>query len=132
MMGTQVRESVNEVADALGEAQRDQWIVGLGWVFYVHRSYSIVVLLGHLYLAYLAYQIFGVSGNLTHWSGVLLVVVIAEILSGVIMAYFAIPRFAQPVHLALATLAFGIQALLLLKLYPLNTPSAFIQKRTVC
>ena len=121
VMGTQVRESVNEVAGALGEAQRDRWIEGLDWVFYVHRSYSIVVLLGHFYLAYLAYRIFGSLGNLTRWSGVLLVVVIAEILSGAIMAYFAIPRFAQPVHLALATVAFGIQVLLLLKLYPLNT-----------
>ena len=121
VMGTQVRESVNEVAGALGEAQRDRWIAGLDWVFYVHRSYSIVVLLGHLYLGYLAYQIFGLSGNLTRGVGVLLVVIAAEIISGAIMAYFAIPRFAQPLHLALATLAFGVQTWLLLKLYPLRT-----------
>jgi cytochrome c oxidase assembly protein subunit 15 len=119
IMGTQVRESVNEVAQTLGEAQREHWISGLGWVFYVHRSYSIVVLLGHLYLVYLAYQKFGQKGNLTRWTGVLLLIIIAEILSGVIMAYFAIPRFAQPLHLVLATGAFGVQVLLLLKIYPL-------------
>lgn len=120
VMGTQVRESVNEVANTLGEAQRDRWIEGLDWVFYVHRSYSIIILLGHLYLVYSIYQIFGTSGNLMRWSAVLLVIVIAEILSGAVMAYFAIPRFAQPVHLALATLAFGVQVLLLLMLYPLS------------
>ena len=119
VMGTQVRESVNEVAQTLGEARREDWIAGLDWVFYVHRSYSIIVLLGHLYLVYLAYQNFGQNGNLTRWAGVLLVVIIAEILSGVIMAYFAIPRFAQPLHLILATGAFGVQVLLLLKIYPL-------------
>lgn len=119
VMGTQVRESVNEVAQTLGEAQREQWIAGLDWVFYVHRSYSIIVLLGHLYLVYLAYQNFGINGNLTRWTGVLLVVIIAEILSGVVMAYFAIPRFAQPLHLILATGAFGVQVLLLMKIYPL-------------
>ena len=129
VMGTQVRESVNEVADALGEAQRDRWIESLDWVFYVHRSYSIIVLLGHLYLGYLAYQIFGLSGNLTRWSGVLLVVIITEIMSGAIMAYFAIPRFAQPVHLALATLAFGLQVLLLLKLYALSTVQHSIKQK---
>lgn len=119
VMGTQVRESVNEVAQALGESQREQWVAGLDWVFYVHRSYSIIVLLGHLYLVYLAYQNFGTNGNLTRWAGVLLVVIIAEVLSGVIMAYFAIPRFAQPLHLILATGAFGVQVLLLMKIYPL-------------
>ncbi|MGB3778469.1 MAG: COX15/CtaA family protein [Tunicatimonas sp.] len=119
VMGTQVRESVNEVSQTLGEAQRENWIAGLDWVFYVHRSYSIIVLLGHLYLVYLAYQNFGQKGNLTRWAGVLLVVIVTEILSGVIMAYFAIPRFAQPLHLILATGAFGVQVLLLLKMYPL-------------
>ncbi|MGB3848889.1 MAG: COX15/CtaA family protein [Tunicatimonas sp.] len=117
VMGTQVRESVNEVSQTLGERNRDQWIAGLDWVFYVHRSYSIVVLLGHLYLAYLAYQKFGINGNLTRWVGVLVVVIVAEIASGAVMAYFAIPRFAQPLHLILATGAFGIQSLLLLKIY---------------
>ncbi len=119
VMGTQVRESVNEVAQALGEAQREQWVAGLSWVFYVHRSYSILVLVGHGYLVYLAYQNFGINGNLTRWTGVLLVVIVVEILSGVIMAYFAIPRFAQPLHLILATGAFGLQTLLLMKTYSL-------------
>ena len=119
VMGTQVRESVNGVAQTLGEAQREHWIAGLDWVFYVHRSYSIIVLLGHLYLVYLVYQKFGQKGNLTRWVMVLLLIIVAEILSGVIMAYFAIPRFAQPLHLILATGAFGVQVLLLLKIYPL-------------
>ena len=120
VMGTQVRESVNEVSRVLGEDQRGKWIDGLDWVFYVHRSYSIIVLLGHLYLVYLAYQNSPKNGNLMRWSGVLLVVIVANIVSGVIMAYFAIPRFAQPLHLIFATLAFGIQSYLLLTLSPLH------------
>lgn len=118
VMGTQVRESVNEVAQVLGEAERKQWVANLDWVFYLHRSYSIIVLLGHLYLWYLAYQKFGTNGNLTRWVAVLLIVIVAEVASGALMAYFAIPRFAQPLHLILATGAFGVQVLLLLKLYP--------------
>ena len=121
VMGTQVRESVNEVAGALGETQRDRWIKGLDWVFYVHRSYSIVILLGHAYVAFKIYQIFGRHGNLIRWATVLVGVIVVEIASGAIMAYFAIPRFAQPLHLLLATVAFGIQVLLLFMLYPLKT-----------
>ena len=121
VMGTQVRESVDEVAGSLKETPREHWInAGLDWIFYVHRSYSIVLLLGHTYLAYTVYQAFGLSSSLTRWSAILLVVVVLEILSGAIMAYFAIPPAAQPVHLALATIAFGLQVFLLLKLYPLN------------
>ncbi len=58
VMGTQVRESVNEVAATLGETQRERWIDSLDWVFYVHRSYSIILLLGHVYLAYTLYRKF--------------------------------------------------------------------------
>lgn len=121
IMGTQVRESVNEVARTLGENQREHWVAGLDWVFYAHRSYSIVVLLGHLYLMYLVYQNSGRNRNLIRGSGVLLVVIIAEIATGIIMAYWAIPRFAQPLHLIFATLAFGTQSYLLLMLSPPRT-----------
>ena len=114
VMGTQVRESVNEVSIALGEAQRDQWIAGLDWVFYVHRSYSLVVLAGHLYLLYFLYKNFRERRNLMRWAKVLCVVIITEIVTGAIMGYFAIPRFAQPLHLIFATLAFGLQFYLLL------------------
>ena len=37
-----------------------------------------------------------------------------EIISGIIMAYFAIPSYMQPVHLLLSSLIFGLQFLLLL------------------
>lgn len=120
VMGTQVRESVDKVASTLGETQREHWIAGLDWMFYVHRSYSIILLFGHVYLAYMVYQNSGRKGNLTRWVMVLLAVVVVEMLSGAIMTYFAIPRAAQPVHLSLATVAFGLQVFLLLKLYPLN------------
>ena len=129
VMGTQVRESVNEVAHALGEAQRSQWVDQLDWVFYVHRSYSIVLLLGHAYLVYLVYQNSQPSGNLMRWSVVLLGVVMAEIVSGAVMAYFAIPRVAQPLHLLFATLTFGIQSYLMLWLSPLANRQPLLNQR---
>lgn len=116
ILGTQVRESVNEVAESFQYQNRQEWIGHLNWLFYVHRSYALIVLAVHFFLVYKIYQLFGKHGNLISWTVVLLMTVLLEILSGAIMAYFSIPRFAQPVHLLLAIGAFGIQFLLILKL----------------
>ncbi len=116
LLGTQVRESVDIVTKELGENQRQQWIESLGSVFTWHRSLSLIVIAAHLWLAATMFQCFGKSGNLTKWSLVLVVIIGLEVVSGAIMAYFGIPRAAQPVHLLLATVAFGIQLFLLMKL----------------
>ncbi len=115
VLGTQVRESVNEVAQTL-PGQRGEWVNNLDWVFYVHRSYSLLVLAVHLFLLYKVYRIFGRQGNLTAWTMVLCITIGLEMLSGAIMAYFDIPRFAQPIHLLLAMIAFGLQFWLILQL----------------
>jgi cytochrome c oxidase assembly protein subunit 15 len=47
--------------------------------------------------------------GLNAWAYTLIALLFAEILTGVIMAYFAMPAFLQPVHLTLAAVIFGIQ-----------------------
>lgn len=116
VIGTQVRESINEVARAMGESQREGWIDELGSVFTLHRAISFLVIAAHVITFFMIYQRFGRSGNLTQWGLVLVIVIGLEILSGGVMAFFGIPRFAQPIHLLLATVAFGIQFYLLLLL----------------
>ncbi len=116
ILGTQVRESVNEVAAANQFQNRQLWIGQLDWIFYVHRSFSLVVLAAHIFLAYKLFKIKEDYRNLYVWGVVLLAIIVLEIVSGVVMAYFDIPRFAQPIHLLLASVAFGIQFLLILNL----------------
>lgn len=116
VMGAEVRESVNVVARTFDGQDRGAWVENLKGVFYIHRSFSLLILAIHVFLVYKVYHISGYKGNLISWSLVLLAVIILEILSGVVMAYFGIPRFAQPLHLLLAIVAFGLQFLLLLKL----------------
>jgi cytochrome c oxidase assembly protein subunit 15 len=47
---------------------------------------------------------------------VLILLILGTIMSGAGMAYFAVPPFLQPIHLLLATVTFGMQFMLLLKL----------------
>jgi cytochrome c oxidase assembly protein subunit 15 len=107
--GTQVREEIDRIASSFN---RPDWISNLGVDFIVHRSFSWGVLLLNLLLVYRLRKT-KIANTL---STALITVILASILSGVIMAYLSIPAFVQPVHLLLASVIFGIQILLVLKL----------------
>jgi heme a synthase len=113
VIGTQVREEVDIVAASLNYSLRHEWIDGLGLAFYIHRSYSIVVLLVHIYFIYLLYKYGKAYANLLNLGRALAGLMAAAILTGVIMAYFSIPAFAQPIHLLLSSVIFGVQLLIL-------------------
>lgn len=111
--GTQVREAIDLVALQLGQNGRDQWISNLGGTFYLHRSFSIVILATSGYL----YILLKRTGHpaLQSISNILLLFIIIEILLGVFMAYLGIPAWAQPLHLLAALLILGLQFWLYLK-----------------
>lgn len=113
LLGTQVREHIDEVAGKLGETNRANWVESVGLTFYIHRSYSLIVL--SLQIWWLV-RLRKVAANtavstLASW---VVTTVVANIATGVVMAYFAIPPFAQPIHLTLAVVALGIQFVVLL------------------
>ncbi|MCX2742579.1 COX15/CtaA family protein [Mangrovivirga sp. M17] len=109
ILGTQVRESIDEIALAFGNEQRELWIGELGLGFYIHRSFSLVIFAVHCYVAWVCYKLGRTSGKFWKWLMIVLVIIGVEIISGVIMAYFAIPAVLQPVHLLCAALMIGIQ-----------------------
>ena len=50
-MGTQVREMTDLLRESQGEDLRSSWVDAMPWFFYVHRSFSAVVLFANLWLA---------------------------------------------------------------------------------
>lgn len=109
LLGTQIREAIDQIAMKLGEDMRGEWIESLGLTFYIHRSYSVILLFLHLYLAYqLLKSTQGFKESKLMVLG-LVGMIVLEILSGAIMGYFSVPRFAQPIHLLLAVMIFGVQ-----------------------
>ena len=108
--GTQVRESIDRIAGA-GLA-RDSWISKLGLEFVIHRSFSWMVLILHVVLVV---KLRKTSAN-NILSLALIVIILGTLLAGVAMAYGSVPAFLQPVHLIMATGAFGIQLLLFFRL----------------
>ncbi|TPE42566.1 COX15/CtaA family protein [Pontibacter mangrovi] len=115
LLGTQVREEIDLVAFMMGGMQRETWIDKLGMSFYLHRSFSIVLVALHVYAAILLYKLNNERlHNLTH---LMLFFIGAEVVIGILMAYFAIPPVLQPLHLTLASLLFGVHFQLLIIYY---------------
>lgn len=109
LLGTQVREAIDRVATAVS---REHWIQSLGIDFLIHRSFSWLVLALHVGLVLKLKKTEGAKVFLL----ALILLILGTILTGTGMALFAVPPFLQPLHLLLATVTFGMQYLLLLKL----------------
>ncbi len=108
LLGTQVRETIDQVASRF---PRESWIANASGAFIIHRSFSWIVLLVHAGFIVRLGRTEGLKG----FPLILIILILATIFTGVGLAYFAIPAFLQPVHLLLATITFGLQFLMLLK-----------------
>ncbi len=116
VLGTQVREEIDNVAFEFGNMMRGIWIENLGLEFIVHRSFSLLLLAIHLLFIYKIYKYSLRNKSIFTWSQALVLIIIFEIISGVGMAYFHIPAFLQPIHLLLGSMIIGIQFVILLQL----------------
>lgn len=109
--GTEVRAALDRIAMSL---PRTAWIENAGVDFAIHRSFSWTVLTVHAFL----WWKFRKTGELKALSMGLLVLILSSFLSGVGMAYFDVPAVLQPVHLLLATLAVGVESLMIFSFFP--------------
>ncbi len=110
-MGTQVREMVDYLNHTEG-ADRSSWVSALPWFFYVHRSFSAVVLFSNLWLAYLLVRSVGWQHTLTRFTVAMILVIGLAIISGATLGHLGMPALVQPLHLVGASLLFGLQFLI--------------------
>jgi len=121
LIGTQVRQQIDEIALQFGNSFRDKWILNLNWIFDVHKTLA-AILIGLCFYVY--YESKKIKENNTKYSilpNLLLIAVGAEFFVGLILNYAAIPAFFQPVHLIFSSIIFGIS----LKIY-LNNQIQFL------
>jgi cytochrome c oxidase assembly protein subunit 15 len=99
ILGTGVREQIDAISKSLQYTNRNFWIEKLNFIFYIHRSFSLIIAALCLYM-YVQLK----KTNAIH-NGIKLVIisVFAEIIIGIIMAYASIPAIAQPLHLLFST-----------------------------
>lgn len=109
-MGTQVRQHIDaEIKN--GVTASVLWLQNPTLIFYLHRSFSVLVFVVNGYL-FIQNQKLKLGFAKMNW---VLVLIGAEIITGIAMYYFDFPFASQPIHLVLASLLFGFQWYLVLE-----------------
>jgi cytochrome c oxidase assembly protein subunit 15 len=111
ILGTQVRQEIDTISEAMHDLGRSSWIAQLSGVFKFHRTFAILVLAVNGALIYRNWKS-KLGHGLVKW---LIPVLAIEALSGVVMVYLDVPAAMQPVHLVLANLMFAVQAYVLMR-----------------
>ena len=110
--GTQVRQEIDIIGKAI--ADRGEWINKLSSIFPLHRTFAILVVLINATIVYFFFK----EKRITKAVIALGALVLFEILSGIILSYFSMPKLMQPTHLFLACCIFGVQVYLIAKFRP--------------
>jgi heme a synthase len=102
IIGTDVREQVDEVSKSLNYQQRETWLDHLNAVFEVHKTVAVItsVLVIFVFWRSLSHAVLQRNALL------LLLVVFLLMAAGVSLASFNIPAFIQPIHLLLSAILF--------------------------
>lgn len=116
VMGTQVRQFVDEAGLGYGNPYPGDWTEAAPVIFFIHRSFSILLLAN---FGYLWWHIRKSRFKLPviHWIIALLLV---ETGTGVAMNYYDFPVATQPLHLLVSSLLFGTSFYLVLRGYARN------------
>ncbi|HMO61243.1 MAG TPA: COX15/CtaA family protein [Ferruginibacter sp.] len=101
-LGTGVREQIDHISKELNYGYREYWISRLNYVFYIHRSFSLLVTALCVYI----YVQVKKSGIRVFSNTLMIASTIASVVLGIIMAYGNVPAFAQPLHLLFSSLLF--------------------------
>jgi len=111
-LGTQVRQYIDIQMHNWNLANAAAWLQQPPVLFYIHRSFSILVFLLHAYL----FMIFFKKRKLPLALQLMLLLIGLEIVTGILMYYWAFPFASQPLHLLFASLLFGAQTYFILVL----------------
>ena len=103
VLGTSVREHVDTISET--GLPKILWLQNPSISFYIHRSFSIIVLATNWHL-FSRNKKLNLGFSKINWVMVLLII---EIVSGIAMYYFDFPFGTQTIHIVLATLLFGVQ-----------------------
>jgi cytochrome c oxidase assembly protein subunit 15 len=106
-MGTQVREAVDFIARE--HIERQYWRNDFPIIFYIHRSFSSIILFTNLWLMWKIYHAFNKHQLLFRAGVALTALVVTAILAGISLDRLGVPPIVQPIHLLVASLIFGVQ-----------------------
>ncbi|WP_207422053.1 COX15/CtaA family protein [Desertivirga brevis] len=113
-LGTEVREAVDEVAGSMNYLNRSEWVTKGDLVYIFHSNMAILVFGLNVVMLVLMRRKY--LGNSYQFKFIVYIffLILAQLVTGITLAYLALPPIAQAAHILLATLTFGAQFYLLL------------------
>jgi cytochrome c oxidase assembly protein subunit 15 len=120
VLGTEVREAVDYVSKGVNVVIRENWLEEVGRIFSYHRDMAIIVLVLNLWIYREVKDKF--SGKQALLIGNAIgIVLLLQIGTGLILSYFALPPYAQALHILFSTVLFSLQYYLFLLIYRTTT-----------
>jgi len=111
VMGIGVRQFIDNQVLLLGESANNLWLENPTIQFYLHRSFSIAVFALNIVIAFRIHKL-KLGYSQIRW---VIILIFAEVFTGIAMNYFNFPFASQPLHLLLASLILGAQFYLILE-----------------
>jgi cytochrome c oxidase assembly protein subunit 15 len=102
VIGTEVREQVDEVSKSLNYEHRELWIDKLNFVFDIHKTFAVTTAVLVIFVCWQSLS----HAVLQKWAALLLLIVLLLMAAGLTLSNLNIPAFIQPVHLLLSSILF--------------------------
>jgi cytochrome c oxidase assembly protein subunit 15 len=103
-LGTVVRTQIDTIAEHLNYLNRSGWVDQLNFYFYIHRSFSLVVMILAVYAYLQSRTVFKTAVRFKNTIGIILL----EIAVGVVLVYVNFPAAAQPLHLLVSSILVAV------------------------
>lgn len=121
ILGTEVRESIDVISKSLEFNARNTWVAKVGEMFSYHRDLAILVAICNVIVYKMLIDRFSGKAMPLMTANYIIIVLIVQSVSGVLLAYLALPPYAQAIHILFSTLLFSLQYYLYLLVYRTTT-----------
>jgi cytochrome c oxidase assembly protein subunit 15 len=115
VLGTEVREQIDAIASFMNNTGRELW-VDKADLFKIHRSLTTLVLALSFVLNRSLVKLYAGKSQAIRAINYAFGFLLAQLVLGISLAYFALPPVAQALHIVFASLLFGAQFYLVLAL----------------
>lgn len=121
VLGTEVREAIDAIAKAMMYNDRGSWVSKVGDTFSYHRDVAVLVLIVNLVIYKIVKDRFNGKTIALRVGNAIAIVLIIQLLTGLLLSNFALPPYAQALHILFSTVLFTLQYYLYLLVYRTDT-----------
>jgi len=121
VLGTEVREAIDAVSKQLMYNARETWVAKTGNIFSYHRDAAVLVLIFNILIYKMVKDRFNGKATALMVANGVGIVLIIQIITGLLLSNFALPPYAQALHILFSTVLFTLQYYLYLLVYRTDT-----------